>query len=62
MPLHFDIKAYVKDALVVMQGERITINPKFDKHTAAWAKASSSCHSLSPRIAIKEGTVYCQKN
>jgi hypothetical protein len=29
MPLHFDIKVYVKDALVVMQGERITINPKF---------------------------------
>ena len=62
MPLHFNIEAYVEDALVVMRGKRITVNPKSDKHTAAWAKASSSCHSLSPRIAIEECTVYCQKN
>ncbi|HSA86110.1 MAG TPA: WYL domain-containing protein [Nitrospira sp.] len=38
MPLHFDIDAYVEDALVVMRGKRITIELKFDKATAAWAK------------------------
>ena len=38
MPLHFDIDAYVEDALVVMRGERITVELKFDKTTAAWAK------------------------
>ena len=38
MPLHFDIEAYVEDALVVMRGERITVELKFDKATAAWAK------------------------
>lgn len=38
MPLHFDIDAYVEDALVVMRGERITVELKFDKATAAWAK------------------------
>jgi predicted DNA-binding transcriptional regulator YafY len=38
MPLHFDLDAYVEDALVVMRGERITIELKFDKVTAAWAK------------------------
>lgn len=37
MPLHFDIDAYVEDALVVMRGERITVELKFDKSTAAWA-------------------------
>jgi hypothetical protein len=61
MPLHSDIKTYVKDALVVMQGERITVNPKFDEHTTAWAKAAGPHHPLSPRIAIEECTVYCQK-
>jgi predicted DNA-binding transcriptional regulator YafY len=38
MPLHFDIDAYVEDALVVMRGERITVELKFDKATAAWVK------------------------
>jgi predicted DNA-binding transcriptional regulator YafY len=38
MPLHFDIDAYVEDALVVMRGERIIVELKFDKMTAAWVK------------------------
>lgn len=38
MPLHFDIDAYVEDALVVMRGERIAVELLFDKPTAAWAK------------------------
>lgn len=37
-PLHFDLEAYVEDALVVMRGERITVELKFDKATAAWVK------------------------
>lgn len=38
MPLHFDIDAYVEDALVVMRGKRITVELKFNKPTAVWAK------------------------
>lgn len=38
MPLHFDIDAYVEDALVVMRGERLTVELQFDKATAAWVK------------------------
>ncbi len=38
MPLHFDLDAYVEDALVVMRGERITVELKFNKQTAVWAK------------------------
>ncbi|UVT18282.1 MAG: WYL domain-containing protein (plasmid) [Nitrospira sp.] len=38
MPLHFDLDAYVEDTLVVMRGKRITVEIKFDKATAAWAK------------------------
>ena len=34
-----DIEAYVEDALVVIRGKRMTVNPKFVKHTAAWTKA-----------------------
>jgi predicted DNA-binding transcriptional regulator YafY len=38
MPLHFDIDAYVEDALVVMRGERVEVELTFDKTTAAWVK------------------------
>jgi predicted DNA-binding transcriptional regulator YafY len=38
MPLHFNIEAYVEDALVVMRGKRIGVELEFDKATAAWAK------------------------
>ena len=38
MPLHFDVAAYVEDALVVMRGERIEIELEFNKATAAWVR------------------------
>jgi predicted DNA-binding transcriptional regulator YafY len=38
MPLHFDVDAYVEDALVVMRGVRIEVELAFDKTTAAWVK------------------------
>lgn len=38
MPLHFDLEAYVEDALVVMRGKRIEVELLFDKATAAWVK------------------------
>lgn len=38
VPLHFDIDAYVEDALVVMRGELITVELRFDKPMAVWVK------------------------
>ena len=38
MPLHFDLDAFVQDALTVMRGPRIEVLLEFDKATAAWAK------------------------
>ncbi|MBI4401243.1 MAG: transcriptional regulator [Nitrospirae bacterium] len=38
MPLHFDVNAYVEDALVVMRGKRIDVELLFEKPTAAWVK------------------------
>jgi len=38
MPLHFDVDAYVQDALVVMRGKRIEVELEFDKATTAWVK------------------------
>ena len=38
MPLHFDLDAFVQDALTVMRGPRIEVRLEFDKATAAWVK------------------------
>lgn len=38
MPLHFDVDAYVEDALIVMRGERIEVELVFEKSTAVWVK------------------------
>ena len=38
MPLHFDLEAFVQDALTVMRGPRIAVVLEFEKATAAWAK------------------------
>ncbi|WP_447601054.1 helix-turn-helix transcriptional regulator [Nitrospira sp. Nam80] len=38
MPLHFDLDAFVQDALTVMRGPRIEVVVEFDKATAAWVK------------------------
>jgi hypothetical protein len=41
MPLHFDLDAFVQDALTVMRGPRIEVELEFNKATAAWVKGSS---------------------
>ncbi len=38
VPLHFDLDAFVQDALTVMRGPRIDVELEFEKATAAWAK------------------------
>jgi predicted DNA-binding transcriptional regulator YafY len=38
LPLHFDLEAYVQDALRVMRGSPVTVELLFDKATSAWAK------------------------
>jgi predicted DNA-binding transcriptional regulator YafY len=38
MPLGFDVEAYVQDALVVMRGERLTVELLFSKSAAPWVK------------------------
>jgi predicted DNA-binding transcriptional regulator YafY len=38
MPLGFDVEAYVQDALVVMRGERVTVELLFSKSAAPWVK------------------------
>ncbi len=38
LPLHFDLEAYVGDALRVMRGKPITVELLFDKATTAWVK------------------------
>ncbi|MBI4001494.1 MAG: transcriptional regulator [Nitrospira defluvii] len=38
IPLHFDLDAFVQDALTVMRGPRIEVELEFDRATAAWVK------------------------
>jgi predicted DNA-binding transcriptional regulator YafY len=38
LPLHFDLEAYVGDALRVMRGKPVTVELLFDEATAAWVK------------------------
>jgi len=38
MPLGFDVEAYVRDSLVVMRGERVTVELLFSKSAAPWVK------------------------
>ena len=38
MPLHFDLDAFVQDALTVMRGQQIDVELSFEKATAAWVK------------------------
>lgn len=54
LPLHFDIDAYVEDALVVMRGERITVELRFDKPTAVWVK-DRIWHPSQQTTALKSG-------
>lgn len=57
MPLHFDIDAYVEDALVVMRGERITIELQFDKATAAWVR-DRTWHPSQLVNQLKDGRIH----
>ncbi|MEQ1795083.1 MAG: WYL domain-containing transcriptional regulator [Nitrospira sp.] len=54
LPLHFDLEAYVEDALVVMRGERITVELQFDKATAAWVK-DRTWHSSQQFTPVRGG-------
>ena len=54
MPLHFDLEAYVENALVVMQGKQIEIELLFDKMTAAWAK-DRVWHASQQTKKLKDG-------
>ncbi|MEW6542261.1 MAG: WYL domain-containing protein [Nitrospirota bacterium] len=54
MPLHFNVDAYVEDALVVMRGKRIEVELLFDKTTAAWAK-DRIWHSSQKLTRLKGG-------
>lgn len=38
IPLHFDLDAFVQDALTVMRGPLIEVELEFDRATAAWVK------------------------
>ena len=38
LPLHFDLEAYVRDALLVMRGRPVGVELLFDKATSAWAR------------------------
>ena len=54
MPLHFDLEAYVEDALVVMQGKQIEVELLFNKMTAAWAK-DRLWHASQQTKKLKDG-------
>ena len=54
MPLHFDLEAYVENALVVMQGKQIEVELLFDKMTAAWAK-DRIWHASQQTKKLKDG-------
>jgi predicted DNA-binding transcriptional regulator YafY len=57
MPLHFDIDAYVEDALVVMRGERVEVELVFEKATAAWVK-DRIWHSSQRLKRLKGGALH----
>ncbi len=54
MPLHFDMEAYVENALVVMQGKQIEVELLFDKMTAAWVK-DRVWHASQQAKKLKDG-------
>ena len=54
IPLHFDLDAFVQDALTVMRGPRIKVELEFDKATAAWVK-DRVWHDTQKTTRIKGG-------
>ena len=53
-PLHFDLDAFVQDALTVMRGPRINVELEFDKATAAWVK-DRMWHDTQQSKRVKNG-------
>ncbi len=54
MPLHFDLHAYVEDALVVMRGKRIEVELLFENTTAAWVR-DRQWHPSQKVVPLKDG-------
>jgi predicted DNA-binding transcriptional regulator YafY len=54
MPLGFDVEAYVQDALVVMRGERVTVELLFSKSAAPWVK-DRLWHPTQQLTPLKDG-------
>jgi predicted DNA-binding transcriptional regulator YafY len=54
MPLGFDVEAYVRSALVVMRGDEIEVELRFDRRTTAWAK-DRVWHPSQKAIVDKDG-------
>ncbi len=54
IPLHFDLDAFVQDALTVMRGPRIQVELQFDKATAAWVK-DRVWHDTQQSTRVKNG-------
>jgi predicted DNA-binding transcriptional regulator YafY len=54
LPLHFDLEAYVQDALRVMRGSPVTMELLFDKATSAWAK-DRTWHPSQEAVLQKDG-------
>jgi len=54
LPLHFDLEAYVQDALRVMRGSPVTVELLFDKATSAWAK-DRTWHPSQEALLQKDG-------
>jgi len=54
MPLDFDLKAYIQDALVVMRGKPIEVEFLFDRQTAAWVK-DREWHPSQQLKTLKDG-------
>jgi predicted DNA-binding transcriptional regulator YafY len=54
IPLHFDLDAFVQDALTVMRGPRIEVELEFSRATAAWVK-DRLWHDTQQSKRIKDG-------
>ncbi|MFA5029098.1 MAG: WYL domain-containing protein, partial [Candidatus Methylomirabilota bacterium] len=54
LPLHFDLEAYVRDAIGVMRGRPVAVELLFDRATAAWAK-DRSWHPSQRSVLQKDG-------
>jgi proteasome accessory factor B len=54
MPLGFDVEEYVQDALMIMRGRRIDVEPLFSKKIAAWVK-DKLWHSSQETLLLKGG-------